>query len=219
MTALAAEPTPLPGPTASAAPPLLQVDDLACRRGDRRLFGGLSFQVRVGQVLWVRGRNGCGKTSLLRLLAGLSSPDAGRVQRNGRLAYVAHHNALKDDLTVLESLQFLACLQGTPVDAAACTEALRRAGLHDRRRAPVRTLSQGQRRRVALARLFMQPSAALWILDEPFDALDSDSTQLLGSVLAGHAAGGGAVVLTSHLEQPLHDLAPTLLQLDQTAAR
>lgn len=190
---------------------------LACRRGNRLLFRELAFDLRPGQVLWVRGRNGCGKTSLLRILAGLSPPEAGSVQHGGRPAYLAHSNALKDDLTVLESLQFLARLHGVPAGAAACAEGLRRVGLHDRRNAVVRTLSQGQRRRVALSRLFMQASARVWILDEPFDALDSDAVVMLDQALQSHAHAGGAVVLTSHLELTLHDPLPTTLQLDQIA--
>lgn len=199
--------------------PLLAARRLACRRGDRLLFSELDVELRAGQVLWVRGRNGCGKTSLLRILAGLSSPEAGAVQRASRLAYLAHSNALKEDLSVLESLQFLACLQGMPADEATCSEGLKRVGLHDRRRAPVRTLSQGQRRRVALARLFMPASAAVWILDEPYDALDSDAVATLDAALQAHARGGGAVMLTSHLDLHLHAPAPTTLQLDHAARR
>lgn len=195
----------------------MTVRHLACRRGERLLFRELAFDLHPGQVLWLRGRNGCGKTSLLRILAGLSQPEAGAVVQSGRPAYLAHNNALKDDLTVLESLQFLASLHGAPADAAACADGLRRVGLLDRRNAPVRTLSQGQRRRVALSRVFMQASARVWILDEPFDALDSDAVTTLDRALQAHARQGGAVVLTSHLELTLDDPLPTPLQLDQLA--
>lgn len=204
---------------ANAHPVLLAARRLACRRGDRLLFSDLDLALQPRQILWVRGRNGCGKTSLLRVLAGLSGPEAGTLERHGRIAYLAHSNALKDDLTVLESLQFLACLQGQAADADSCSEGLRRVGLLDRRRAAVRTLSQGQRRRVALARLFMQASAPVWILDEPFDALDSDAVATLNAELQDHARGGGAVILTSHLDLQLHDPVPTILQLDDVARR
>ncbi|MFY9514682.1 MAG: heme ABC exporter ATP-binding protein CcmA, partial [Rubrivivax sp.] len=202
-------------PPPPPATPLLSARRLACRRGERLLFRDLDLDLLPGQILWLRGRNGCGKTSLLRVLAGLAPPEAGTLQRHSRSAYLAHANALKDDLGALEALQFLALLHGHAADSAACTEALRRVGMFERRRAAVRTLSQGQRRRVALARLFLEPTAAAWILDEPFDALDSDAVAMLAAALQAHARSGGAVVLTSHLEPPLHEPLPTLLQLDE----
>jgi heme exporter protein A len=133
------------------------------------------------------------------------------------LVYIAHANALKDDLSALENLQFLARLHGDDASATAGSEALRRFGLASRRQAPVRTLSQGQRRRVALARLALAGARTLWILDEPFDALDAEGTATLNQVLSAHAQGGGAVVLTSHLDLALHEPAPISLQLDAHA--
>ena len=210
-------------------PPMLAARELACRRGERLLFERLSLELRAGQVLWLRGANGRGKTSLLRLLAGLSHPAGGEVAWSGSTArqasagftrsfvYIAHANALKDDLSALENLQFLARLHGDDAGAAACTEALRRFGLASRRNAPVRTLSQGQRRRVALARLALAGARTLWILDEPFDALDAEGTATLNQVLSAHAQGGGAVVLTSHLDFSLHEPVPISLQLDALA--
>ncbi len=197
---------------------LLAAVGLACRRGDRVLFKGLDLPVQRGQVVWLRGANGRGKTSLLRLLAGLSTPEAGQVVRRGELLYVAHANALKEDLTVLESLRFLARLHGAAVDDAALTEALRRFGMVNRRNAPVRTLSQGQRRRVALSRLALVPSPAVWVLDEPFDALDVDGIATLNEVITRHAQAGGAVVLTSHQALTLSAPLPVVLQLDEVAA-
>ncbi|MET0335589.1 MAG: cytochrome c biogenesis heme-transporting ATPase CcmA [Rhizobacter sp.] len=194
---------------------LLSATCLACRRGDRVLFRDLSFTLQPGQVVWLRGANGRGKTSLLRLLAGLSSPEAGQIVRQGGVLYIAHANALKEDLTVLESLRFLARLQGRSDDEAALVEALRCFGIANRRNAPVRTLSQGQRRRVALSRLALTPAAPVWVLDEPFDALDVEGIAALNAVITRHAEGGGAVVLTSHQALTLAEPVPTVLQLDE----
>jgi len=197
---------------------MLQVSGLACRRGDRVLFRGLELSLGAGELLWLRGANGRGKTSLLRLLAGLSSPEAGRIDRPAALLYVAHANALKDDLTVLESLRFLARLHGQDEADERLLAALRHFGMDKRRHAPVRTLSQGQRRRVALSRLALSSPSALWVLDEPFDALDVDGIAALNVLLSRHVAGGGAVVLTSHQSLSLDSPAPRVLQLDELAA-
>ncbi len=182
-----------------------------------------------GSVLWLRGRNGRGKTSLLRLLAGLSAPAAGRVQLMGQdiqkagaawrqhAAYVAHANALKEDLTALEALQFLAQLHGLPATINRLQAALQRLGIANRRHAPVRTLSQGQRRRVALARLVLSNHAPLWLLDEPFDALDTDGIEALNGLIAEHAADGGGVVLTSHQALSLQKPVPQVLDLEAFA--
>ena len=222
---------PYPPPLVSSPAPVLAASQLACRRGDRLLFRGLDLELQPGQIVWLRGRNGSGKTSLLRLLAGLSTPAEGALSWDGvplrragadyrgALCYLAHANALKDDLSALEALQFLARLHGRAGDEAACTEALRGVGLHSRRHAAVRTLSQGQRRRVALARLQLAPRAPVWILDEPYDALDAEGSALLDRTLSGHARAGGAVLLTSHIDLSLHDPAPITLQLDDLAPR
>jgi heme exporter protein A len=189
--------------------PTLTAVDLACRRGNRRLFTGVNFSVDAGRAIWLRGRNGRGKTSLLRLAAGLSVPESGRITWGGvpvrqavdmaqRRVYVAHASALKDDLTVTESLRFLAQLHGREDTIAALHAALDRVGMGSRRDALVRTLSQGQRRRATLARLALERKAALWILDEPYDALDSDGIEAVNTVLNEHLARGGSVLLTSH---------------------
>ena len=198
----------------------LSATELACRRGERVLFRGLNLTVLPGQIVWLRGANGQGKTSLLRLLAGLTRPEAGRIEHGaGReRVYVAHANALKDDLTVAESLMFLSRLHGFDTGAEAHDRALHRFGLHSRRSAPVRTLSQGQRRRVALARLCTAPATALWLLDEPFDALDAEGVDALNALLAEHAARGGSVVLTSHVPLTLTSPTPITVQLNEAAA-
>ncbi len=204
---------------------------LACRRGDRLLFKGLDFEVLPGQIVWLRGSNGRGKTSLLRLIAGLAAPADGQVTWGGlplrkagadfcgQMLYLAHANALKDDLTVMESLAFLARLHGQQADDARLAAALKHFGLHSRRNAAVRTLSQGQRRRVALSRLLMSPAKTLWVLDEPYDALDVDGCALLDTVLQQHALAGGRIVLTSHLPLNLSQPAPVQLELERYAAR
>jgi heme exporter protein A len=203
--------------------PTLALTDLACRRGLRQLFHGLELDVAPGQLVWLRGRNGRGKTSLLRLAAGLSVPEAGRVSWGGvdvrrasvyaaRRVYIGHANALKEDLTVLESLQFLARLHGRAHDRASLQDALARVGIESRRDAPVRTLSQGQRRRAALARLALERVAALWILDEPYDALDVDGIDCVNRLLHEHLGRGGSVLLTSHL--PPGAGAPAMAEFD-----
>lgn len=214
-------------PSPAAATPRLSATGLACRRGNRLLFKGLDLAVADGEIVWLRGRNGRGKTSLLRLAAGLSSPEDGAILRDGaaanapaagrRFVFVGHTNALKDDLTAGESLQFLLRLHGSPSTPALVQTALERMGLQGRRQAAVRTLSQGQRRRVALARLAVEDQASLWILDEPYDALDADGVARLDDLLLAHAARGGSVLLTSHLALDTARLRPREIDLDRCA--
>ena len=218
---------PPPLPTSAKGAALLQTTGLACERGERRLFEGLNLQLHAGSVTWLRGRNGRGKTSLLRLLAGLASPAAGEIHILGQplrqagalwrrhWVYIGHQNALKDDLSATEALAFLAQLHGLDASPAALQQALRRMGVANRQHAPVRTLSQGQRRRIALARLALSAHAAVWLLDEPFDALDADGVVALNSLITEHAARGGCVLLTSH--QALTLTAPQPLSLDLEA--
>lgn len=226
--------TPALPPTPSASPtalPRWRAIDVACRRGHRLLFDGLTLDLHAGELLWLRGENGRGKTSLLRLAAGLSAPERGELQFQGRpvrrpadlgraLVFVGHANALKEDLTAGEALQFLLRIHGRRCDAAVVQGALERLGLTGRRDAMVRTLSQGQRRRVALARLaaeVQEASPSLWLLDEPFDALDADGVERVNALLAEHLRRGGSVLLTSHLA-----LSPALrareVDLDRLAA-
>lgn len=199
--------------------PMLQALDLACVRGDRRLFRGLSFAVESGQVLRVEGANGAGKTSLLRLLAGLGLPAAGEVHWQGRpvrrqreaygaaLVYLGHLTGLKDELTPIENLRVDAGLagiggSGSSPDDAALLGALRTWGIERQARLPLRVLSAGQRRRAALARLQLSV-APLWILDEPFTALDVDAVRQLGAVIDAHLSRGGLAVVTSHQDVPV----------------
>jgi heme exporter protein A len=197
-----------PGQTAAALPSL-RLEGVACRRGDRLLFAGLDETLRPGELVWLRGANGRGKTSLLRLVAGLAAPEHGRILWGDapargnvdfarRLVYIGHANALKDDLSALEALAFLARVHGRDDAPATLRAALARLGLGGRERTPVRSLSQGLRRRVALARLALETAAGPWVLDEPFDALDVGGTATLHALLAAHRARGGSVLLTSH---------------------
>ena len=202
---------------------------LAGQRGERGLFERLDIALAAGSITWLRGRNGRGKTSLLRILAGLSSPQAGAVRIAGKTlqqggaawrrqwVYVGHQNALKDDLTATEALRFLAQAHGQATADALLASALKRMGVDNRQHALVRTLSQGQRRRVALARLVLSHASPLWLLDEPFDALDADGIDALNRVLAEHAAGGGCVLLTSHQPLTLTRPAPAVLDLEPYA--
>ncbi len=191
---------------------------MSCRRGRRLLFEGLDIALPPGSITWLRGTNGSGKTSLMRILAGLSAPAEGAVLWNGQplrqagfaarqgVIYIGHANALKDDLTLEEALAFLARLAEHPEPETAAAAALGRLGLGTRRLAAVRTLSQGQRRRGALARLALDGTPRTWILDEPYDALDRDSIGILSALISGHAARGGAVLFTSHQDVSLPGL-------------
>jgi len=212
-------------PARPDAPPRLATRSLAARRGDRLLIKGLELELHAGEVVWLRGTNGRGKTTLLRLLAGLSTPAEGTVWWEGQelrgaspgwrreLAYIAHANALKDDLLAHEALRFVAGLRGTPVSPQAVEAALERLGVARQARLPVRVLRQGQRRRVALARLALPDPPRVWLLDEPFDALDDAGIGTLEALMRTHAAAGGAVLLTSHQALP-PGLATRVLDLD-----
>ena len=191
---------------------MLEIRNLACTRGDHLLFSDLNFSLSAGELLQVEGANGSGKTSLLRMLCGFMMPAAGEIRWRGQsirkldedfnaeMIYLGHLNAIKDELNALENLRIGAHLAGCIVKDTQVIAALRRMGLRGRETLPVKVLSQGQRRRVALARLLFS-NAPLWILDEPLTALDVGAVGLMQELIGGHLAKGGMVIYTTH--QPL----------------
>jgi heme exporter protein A len=204
---------------------MLEASDLECTRGDRVLFSGLALRVDAGTLLRVAGANGTGKTSLMRLLCGLLQPTGGEVRWRGEairslkeeywrsLVYIGHLNGVKDDLTALENLLASAAIAGLDADAASARAALDAVGLSGFEDSLARFLSQGQRRRVALARLYLSGGVPLWILDEPFTALDARGVASLSALVARHLAGGNPVVLTTHQEVPIEAARTEVLDL------
>lgn len=188
---------------------VLQAHALSCVRGERKLFADLDLQVHAGECLHVRGENGVGKTSLLRLLTGLSKPESGEILWKGQaitmdpsqyhrdLLFLGHRDALKDDLTALENIQMYAALEDIALTQEQALSSLWHFGLRGREHLPVSCLSAGQKRRVLMARMATR-QAKLWILDEPFNALDVNAVQALQTLITQHLERGGLVVLTSH---------------------
>ncbi|MGI9211839.1 MAG: cytochrome c biogenesis heme-transporting ATPase CcmA [Methylococcaceae bacterium] len=202
--------------------PQLRARALECQRGDALLFSGISFELAPEQVLQVGGANGSGKTSLLRILAGLSRPVEGevfwcgedishqRARYAAEMAYLGHHLGLKGELTVMENLKLGMAVYGKPQTDEQTKSHLEQVGIRHKEDLPIRTLSAGQRQRVALARLLCA-EARLWILDEPFTALDAHGVGLVQDLLNQHARHGGMAVITSHqpvtLERALRSLS------------
>jgi heme exporter protein A len=190
---------------------MMEVVDLECVRGGRRLFQDLNFTQAAGELLYVHGPNGSGKTTLLRTLCGLALPEAGEVRWRGQnirrlgeeyhreMAYVGHLNGVKDELTAFENLRVLGRLSGADACDERAVAALQRLELSGCAELPGKVLSQGQKRRVALARLLLAPKA-LWIMDEPFNALDVKAVAMIQDILSEHLDNGGMVILTTHQE-------------------
>ncbi len=195
----------------SSAPPAtaasLQAIDLECVRGERVLFQGLNFSLRAGEAGLVEGPNGSGKTTLLRTVCGLMRPETGEVRWRGdgieadrlafqaQLHYLGHATGIKDELSARENLLAHVSLRGGVRTAVA--SALERVGLTELTHVAARSFSAGQRRRLALARMLCSP-AALWIMDEPFTALDRAGVGLVQELIEEHCAAGGVALLSSH---------------------
>lgn len=186
---------------------MLEADNLECVRGERRLFAGVGFRLEAGELLYLQGKNGAGKTSLLRMLIGLLPPESGDIRWKGasikseefrsELCYLGHLNAIKEELTPLENLMAAARLADEELSEDDALDALERVGLAGREDLACKYLSQGQKRRVALARL-VKEKRALWILDEPFVALDVAAVDWLAGLISGHLQRGGMAVMTTH---------------------
>jgi heme exporter protein A len=198
----------------------LRADNLSCLRGELLLFDALRFEAGAGQLLQVEGPNGSGKTSLLRILAGLTLPEDGTVLWNETpirrqraayamaLHYIGHQPALKSGLSVVENLRFSCGIMG----GRDISTALRTLGIHAQAHQPAHTLSAGQQRRTALARLLLRP-APLWILDEPYTALDTAGIAMINKLLTAHINAGGTAILTSHQSLDLPGLPLQRLRL------
>ncbi|MEK6551785.1 MAG: cytochrome c biogenesis heme-transporting ATPase CcmA [Pseudomonadota bacterium] len=203
---------------------MLDIQNLECTRGDRTLIRDLSFRLTAGELLHITGRNGSGKTTLMRTICGLTLPNGGEVRwddmpirRLGEdyrreLAYVGHTHGFHGELTTVENLRIHACLSSG--QASVIETVLERLGLAPQARLPAKLLSQGQKRRLSLARLLVT-DRRLWILDEPFTALDVSSVRLVNDLILAQLARGGMVILTSHQELGLDYDRRTVLDLDR----
>ncbi|MEI8208599.1 MAG: cytochrome c biogenesis heme-transporting ATPase CcmA [Methylococcales bacterium] len=198
----------------------LQAKQLTCIRDDRVLFAGLSFELNAGHVLLLEGKNGSGKTSLLRILCGFREPDEGELlwgsdsindgQYHADMAYVGHLDGVKKELTVFENLKVSLAL-GVP-GRYSILDALTRVNLANYDDVLVQALSAGQKRRLSLARLLITDNK-LWILDEPFTSLDKQGIALIETLMIEHCATGGMIVLTSHHDIELHDVVVQRINL------
>ena len=193
---------------------MLEAKNLGCIRGDRRLFAGLNFKVPPGELVELHGPNGAGKTSLLRIMCGLAEPAEGEIRwqdKNIRalgeeyyanIAYLAHQNGVKDELTAIENLRIANALSGHPLSPEAAQGSLAKVGLSNCWHLPARLLSAGQRRRIGLARLLVSP-ATLWILDEVLASLDDAAIELTRKVVIDHLSSGGMAMIATHQELAL----------------
>lgn len=211
----------------SASHPLLETVGLSCSRGDRLLFESLALCISAGEVVQVLGANGSGKTTLLRILCGLQPPTSGHVRWKGRdiapgapelrteIQYIGHAGGVKLDLTPRENVEVAVALGARPT-ATSVDAALARLEIVQFAEIPLRNLSAGQRQRVALARL-LACASLLWVLDEPFTALDAGGVATIDAMLREHVEGGGAAIITSHHPVALGRVSPRPIPIDSVA--
>ncbi|MFC3121973.1 cytochrome c biogenesis heme-transporting ATPase CcmA [Agaribacter flavus] len=194
---------------------LLQLQDISCEKQDRVLFANLSLTLAKGELLFLKGENGAGKTSLLRIMVGLSKPQRGKVYFDGvdltedmsvceKLIYCGHKLGLNASLNPVENLMFWSNTHGHNASLTELEDILEQLGLFGMEDLPLRQLSAGQQRRVSLAKLWINTHAKLWVLDEPFTALDKQTVELLENKLDSFVESGGSVVLTSHQQASLN---------------
>jgi len=203
---------------------LLDVINIECTRGDRSLFSAVTFSVQPGQLLHITGRNGAGKTTLLRTICGLTRPARGEIRWSNEpirklgdeyfraLAFVGHSNGIQGELTCVENLRVASELH-RPIDDESITEAMAQIGLLAYTHMPAKVLSQGQKRRLALARLLLLDKK-LWVLDEPFSALDTDSVASMDHIIGKHIDAKGMVILTSHQTLTVSAMTVNRVELD-----
>lgn len=209
---------------------MLEIRDIVCVRGDRPLFASDGFSVAAGDAVYVSGHNGAGKTSLLRMLCGLAVPESGQVLWKGEsifelreefsrdLLYIGHAAALKDELTACENLLTSSAVSGRSIDRMAAQSALQAFGLRGREDLPARVLSAGQRRRVNLSRLLLPSPPLLWVLDEPFSALDVKAVDLLRQIIEHHVSSGGIVIFTTHQDVQFQSVQVRRLTIEKGRA-
>lgn len=178
-----------------ASLPSLHIDNVAVMRGNRMVLRGLSVTARAGDVIWIRGANGCGKSTLLRLVAGLLTVTSGKIHSEGRMALADENLALDANVTVEDALRFWADMDGASTEAREA--ALAAMDLQDLAHIPVRFLSTGQRKRASIARV-LASGADIWLMDEPYNGLDSASCARLDEAIIGRAAAGGIVLVAAH---------------------
>jgi heme exporter protein A len=193
---------------------MLEALNLGCTRGDRQLYNGLNFSLKPGELIELRGANGSGKTSLLRILSGLSTPAQGEVRWNGKnirslgeeysgaVAYLAHQNGVKDELSAIENLRIACGVAGNVLSKGDAQTVLERVGLSRQQNLPARSLSAGQKRRVALARL-LGSRATVWLLDEVLTSLDDAAIKLSRRFIGDHLRNGGLAIIATHQDLDL----------------